>query len=142
MSVLIHPFYERVVPIYRIVQSAISKMKEGSFVFTSGTLAVRPAIGMGAVGAAISAVEHLTRTLALELAPIRSNAIAPGLILTDLMRSFGGENWQQMVAQMSAALPGKKPGSAEQAADAIKFLILNKFINGEILTIDGGGRFA
>lgn len=133
-------FQERVGSIVRIVKAAVPRMHAGSFVFTSGIAAVRCLPEAGLMGAALSAVEHLTRALALEIAPIRSNAIRPGLIMTDLVKSYGGNDWEQIVTRTAAALPGKKAGSPRQAAELIRFLLLAEFVNGEILTIDGAGR--
>ena len=135
------PFEERVFALLRIVQLAVPKMKAGSFVFTSGTLPHRPAPGMGLVGAAISAVEHLARVLALELAPIRANVIAPGVIATDLLRNVVGDQWEATLAHLSEQLPGKRAGTPRETAEAIHLLLTNEFINGEVLSIDGAGRF-
>jgi len=54
----------------------------GSFLFMSGATALKPAPGMLAVAAANAAVDAVTAGLAVELAPIRVNAIAPGTIDT------------------------------------------------------------
>lgn len=135
------PFHERVASIVRIVQLAAPKMERGSFVFTSGTAAVSPEPEAGAAGAAVAALEHLSRTLLREFAPIRFNVVRPGFIMTDLVKAYGGSDWEQLAARMADGLPGKRPGSVDEAADAIRFLISNEFMNGVTLTIDGGGRW-
>jgi NAD(P)-dependent dehydrogenase (short-subunit alcohol dehydrogenase family) len=80
----------------------------------------------------------LTKGLALELAPIRVNAIAPGAIDTP----FPGEEGRQAAVNWAREnLPVKRIGTAEEVAQAALMLMTNGFITGEVLHIDGGGRF-
>src|SRR5216683_4170005 len=68
---------------YRVARAA--KIKDGgSLTFISGFLSVRPSAGAVLQGAINAALEALARGLALELAPIRVNAVSPGLIATPL----------------------------------------------------------
>jgi NAD(P)-dependent dehydrogenase (short-subunit alcohol dehydrogenase family) len=64
---------------------------DGSFLFTSGATALKPAPGMLAVAATNAAVHAITAGLAVELAPIRVNAIAPGTIDTGAYDALGDE---------------------------------------------------
>ncbi|NOZ03526.1 MAG: SDR family oxidoreductase [FCB group bacterium] len=80
----------------------------------------------------------LTRVLALELARynVTVNAVAPGLIDTPLTRGLGETIFQKLVA----AQPGKKPGTVDDVAAAVLFLASDeaRFINGQVLHVDGG----
>lgn len=78
-------------------------------------------------------VEILTRMMAKTYAPhIRVNAIAPGLILPP--DDFPEETWDKLINR----LPLKHSGTPNDICKAIEFLMQNKYVTGEILTIDGG----
>jgi NAD(P)-dependent dehydrogenase (short-subunit alcohol dehydrogenase family) len=82
------------------------------------------------------AIEVLVEGLALELAPIRVNAVAGGTIDTPLM----GEGRDELVAWATDTLPVKRVGLAEEVAQGVLLLMTNRFITGEVLHIDGGKR--
>lgn len=85
-------------------------------------------------------MELLARTLALDLAPIRVNAVAPGWIDTPrLERTFGAERAVRVEA-IARRLPGRRIGAADEVARAVLMLMTNAYINGEVLHIDGAGR--
>ena len=91
--------------------------------------------------AALAGVEALAPALALEVAPIRVNAVTPGLIDTPLLYTTYGAERDTIVNNRAAVLPGKRIGSAEEVAQAILMLMTNEYITGEVLHIDGGSRF-
>jgi len=78
-------------------------------------------------------LEALTRILARALAPsIRVNAIAPGLVLqSDLLTN---EEWHRLIER----LPLKRAASLEEIASALDFLVMNEYVTGQTLVIDGG----
>ena len=91
------------------------------------------------VGAAsCGAVEAFARSLAIDLAPIRVNTIAPGLIDTPLIDELAGEMKQAIVEREASRLPVKRIGTPEDIADAVLFLMKNGFVTGITLTVDGG----
>jgi NAD(P)-dependent dehydrogenase (short-subunit alcohol dehydrogenase family) len=80
---------------------------------------------------------HLTRQLAYELGPtVRVNAIAPGLVKTDLARAV----WEAREHVLSARLPMRRLGTVEDIAHAARFLVSDRasWITGQSLVIDGG----
>ena len=81
----------RLLGMTHVVRQARPKMEGGSITLMSGLYSTRPAPGGGMAAAAVAAVEGMTRALALDLAPIRVNAVAPGLIDTPLWDSFGAQ---------------------------------------------------
>lgn len=100
-----------------------------------GGLAIEPSIGIYNVTKA--AVMHLTRTLANELAPgVRVNALAPGLIKTDMARAL----WEPAENEIAARLPLRRLGEVDDVAAAALFLAsdLASWITGHTLVIDGG----
>lgn len=100
-----------------------------------GGMSIEPSIGIYNVTKA--AVIHLTRTLALELAPgVRVNAIAPGLVKTDMARAL----WEPNEEAMGRAVPLHRLGEPDDIANAALFLAsdLGSWITGETLVVDGG----
>jgi NAD(P)-dependent dehydrogenase (short-subunit alcohol dehydrogenase family) len=141
MDDLRRPFEERVFATFNVLKAGIPKMKNGSITLMSGMNASRIRRGAPAQTAALCAVESLARTLALDLAPIRINAVAPGWIdTTRLDRAFGNEK-SARISSIASQLPGKRIGAAEEVARVVFMLMTVPFINGEVLHIDGAGRF-
>lgn len=94
--------------------------------------------GQTAYSASKGAIESLTRTLAIEVAPkgITVNAVAPGMIETDMSETVRGMANKQILAQ----IPAGRYGAAEEIARCILFLSADEssYITGETLRIDGG----
>jgi NAD(P)-dependent dehydrogenase (short-subunit alcohol dehydrogenase family) len=111
---------------------------DGSFVFFSGASALRPTVGMLAVAATNGAVDVLVQGLALELAPIRVNAISPGTIDTGAYDALGTQGKAALFAQRSEANPVHRIGTAEDVAHAVLFALTNTFLTGVSLPVDGG----
>lgn len=112
-----------------------------SITLTSAQLSSRP-LNVGSImAAAVSAVESLTRALAIELSPIRVNAIAPGMVDTPLLDILMGEGKLKVLEQTASNLPAGVVGRPEDIALAALFLMSNRFVTGEVLHVDGGGRW-
>ena len=120
-----------------------NRIKGGSLTFTTGLSVTHPT-GSGEAIAASSAgaVDTLVRALALELAPIRVNCVAPGIIDTALLRrkltKLLGQGTDEALAQLGAGLPVGRVGTAEEVAAGVIFLMSNSFVTGTSLLIDGG----
>ncbi len=110
----------------------------GSITFMSGSTTTRPLPGEPVATASCAAVEALARALALELAPVRVNAITPGYIDTPFLDEILGERKEAILAAAAATLPAKRIGRAEEAADGVLFLMKNEYVTGIALLIDGG----
>ena len=93
---------------------------------------------LAGLGRVLRAVEAFARSLAIDLAPIRVNTIAPGFIDTPLIDELAGELKKAFVEQESSRLPVKRIGTPEDIADAVLFLMKNGFVTGITLTVDGG----
>ncbi len=110
----------------------------GSIVLSSGTAGPRPSAGW-TVGAMIcSAMEGLTRALAVELAPLRVNAVRPGLVRTTLWDSLDPTVREGMYEASAAALPVGRIGEATDVAETFTHLMRNGYTTGTVVTIDGG----
>ena len=84
------------------------------------------------------AINGFTKSLARELGPngIRVNAVAPGIIATDMVAALD----QSMIEKMAQTIPSKRLGKAEDIANAFLFLAsdMASYINGAVLSVDGG----
>jgi NAD(P)-dependent dehydrogenase (short-subunit alcohol dehydrogenase family) len=95
--------------------------------------------GISAIAAANGAVAVFGRSLALEIAPIRVNVIAPGLIEDTSIWSSQSESERSDLTKWAiAALPVEHLGQPEEIAQAVLSLITNPYLTGVILPVDGG----
>ena len=115
------------------------RMNEGgSFVIFSGVAAAKIAVGTLGVAITNAAADTLARSLALELAPIRVNAISPGVIDTGAWDAFGEQGKADYFAGISARNPARRIGTPEEIAQGVLFALTNRFLTGQTLHIDGG----
>jgi NAD(P)-dependent dehydrogenase (short-subunit alcohol dehydrogenase family) len=110
----------------------------GSFLFMSGATALKPAPGMLAVAATNAAVDAITAGLAVELAPIRVNAIAPGTIDTGAYDALGDERKAALFKARSETNPARRIGTVDDIAGAALAVLTNGFLTGASIPVDGG----
>jgi len=104
----------------------------GSIVLTSGAGARRPRAGRAAVAASSAAIEVLTRVLASELAPVRVNCISPGLVDTPMLRAVRDP------ASPAPPQPVARVGDPAEIAFQFLACMLNRYMTGSVIDIDGG----
>jgi NAD(P)-dependent dehydrogenase (short-subunit alcohol dehydrogenase family) len=114
----------------------------GSLTLVSGFLSIRPRPGSAIVGAANGALEALTRSLAIDLAPVRVNAVSPGIIDTPIRAAMPEDARVAMLGKIAAALPVGRVGVAEHIARQILAFMEIGFATGSVVFIDGGGSIA
>jgi NAD(P)-dependent dehydrogenase (short-subunit alcohol dehydrogenase family) len=112
--------------------------RAGSFVLFSGVSAVKTRVDWLGVATTNGAVDSLTRSLALELAPIRVNAISPGTIDSGAWDGLGAEGKAELFDTLRATLPARRVGGTEDIAHGVLFALTNSFLTGVTLHIDGG----
>jgi NAD(P)-dependent dehydrogenase (short-subunit alcohol dehydrogenase family) len=110
----------------------------GSFTLFSGVAAAKIAVGTLAVAITNGAADVLARSLALELAPIRVNAISPGVIDTGAWDALGEQSKADYFARMSARNPAQRIGTTADIANGVLFTMTSTFLTGVTLHIDGG----
>jgi NAD(P)-dependent dehydrogenase (short-subunit alcohol dehydrogenase family) len=111
----------------------------GSLTLVSGFLSVRPRPNSAIVCAVNGALESLTRSLALELAPVRVNCVSPGIIDTPIRAAMPEAARRDMLEKTAAALPVRRVGLGEDIAKQILAFMDNGFATGSIAYIEGGG---
>jgi len=112
----------------------------GSITFTTGVAASRPMPRGSIVGAVNGALDAFVRGAAIELKPVRVNALSPGWVDTELWDVIGGSK-ATAFAGMAERLPVGRIGTPEDLAHAAIFLMENEFTTGAVLHVDGGHRF-
>jgi NAD(P)-dependent dehydrogenase (short-subunit alcohol dehydrogenase family) len=112
----------------------------GSITFTSGVASERPARGGSVIAGANGGLDALVRGLAIDLAPIRVNAISPGWVDTPMWEAIAGDGKGAALAAKAEALPVGRIGRPEDIAQATLALIRNGYMTGTVLQADGGHR--
>jgi NAD(P)-dependent dehydrogenase (short-subunit alcohol dehydrogenase family) len=114
----------------------------GSLTLVTGLLSVKPRMNSAIIAAANGALESLARSLALELAPVRVNAVSPGIIDTPIRAAMPEEARREMLAKTAAALPVGRVGLGEDIARQILAFMTIGFATGSIVYVDGGAIIA
>jgi NAD(P)-dependent dehydrogenase (short-subunit alcohol dehydrogenase family) len=112
--------------------------KGGSIVLTTGVAGRRPHNGWVIAASVCGAIEALTRALAIELAPIRVNAVSPGVVRTNLWQSMSSSEREQLYESVGQRLPVGRVGEAYDIAQAYLFLMKEEFGTGQTVVVDGG----
>jgi NAD(P)-dependent dehydrogenase (short-subunit alcohol dehydrogenase family) len=115
------------------VSAAVPKLRAGgSVVLTTGAAGDRPGPGWSVAASICGATDSLVRALAVELAPLRVNAVKPGVVRTPLWR--GGVDYDEI----ARGLPVGRVGEPEDIAAAYLYLMTQPYATGSIVTVDGG----
>ncbi len=122
-----------------VVRAAAPSVRAGgSITLTSGSAAQRPGAGWALGASVCGATNALTRALAVELAPIRVNAVAPGVVRTDLWARMSDADRDAMYTQVGQALPVGRVGEVDDIALAYLYCLTQPYGTGTVLTVDGG----
>jgi NAD(P)-dependent dehydrogenase (short-subunit alcohol dehydrogenase family) len=116
---------------YQFIQAAGNHIREtGSITLTSGIAGEKIYKGASTMALINSATETLCRVLAVELAPIRVNAVSPGFV----------EPKPEPVREYVSQCPVKRLASLDEIASAYLWLMQNRYVTGTVTVIDGGAR--
>ena len=111
----------------------------GSITLTNGIAGLRPRKGWTVAASICGAMEALTRALAVELAPIRVNAVCPGTVRTELWSGMTEPARETMYRDAAQRLPVGRVGEADDLAETYLYLMREGFSTGQVLVVDGGG---
>ena len=112
-------------------------VEDASITLVSGTPARKCNPGMISVSCTGCAVEGFVRALTPELAPIRINGVAPGIIDTPMFDHFGEKKAATLDA-IDANFPLGRVGQPEEVAEAILLCMSNTYMTGVVIDVDGG----
>jgi NAD(P)-dependent dehydrogenase (short-subunit alcohol dehydrogenase family) len=112
--------------------------KGGSIVLTTGIAGQRPHKGWVVAASVCGTIEALTRALAIELAPIRVNAVSPGVVRSNLWQNMSAAERELMYERVGNSLPVGRVGEPHDIAQAYLFLMHEGFSTGQIVVVDGG----
>ncbi|MGC4939175.1 SDR family oxidoreductase [Kribbella sp. DT2] len=110
----------------------------GSITLFSGVAAAKIAVGTLGVAITNGSVEVLARSLALELGPIRVNAVSPGVIDTGAWDAFGEQGKADYFADLTSRNPVQRIGTTDDISAAVLFAMTSTFLTGTTLHVDGG----
>lgn len=112
------------------------KKKAGTIINLASVIGLHGNIGQANYAASKAGVIGLTKSLAKEgaLRNIRCNAIAPGMIVSDMTNVLSDKVKEDIMNE----IPLKRFGSADEVAQTAVFLAQNEYITGQVITVDGG----
>ena len=110
----------------------------GSITLMSGNFGQRPSKGYSLGATICGAMDAFTRAMAVELAPIRVNNIAAGVIKTNLWNNLSDEDRNGFYKHLESTLLLKRVGEAQDIAQAFVYLMKQPYTTGQSLVTDGG----
>jgi NAD(P)-dependent dehydrogenase (short-subunit alcohol dehydrogenase family) len=130
-------------PYLRILRTALPKLRrEGSVTLVTAASARAAFPGTAGLAAINGALEAMVPPLAVELAPLRINAVSPGVIDTPWWYAVPVEQRRALFDGLAATTPVGRVGRAEDVARAIHMLATNGFVTGVVLDTTGGANLA
>ncbi len=126
----------------RIAQLSIGRVRPGgTLLFIGGTGGRKTGVGLSMIRAATAAMPALIGNLAVEIAPIRINLIAPGFVDTPLSASLLGDDLDARREELRSTLPIGRVVGPEDVAALATHLMSNTALTGATYDIDGGQQF-
>ncbi|ACL66397.1 short-chain dehydrogenase/reductase SDR [Anaeromyxobacter dehalogenans 2CP-1] len=134
--------HAKLLPQLRTAQAALPRLApEASITFVSAASAGAAIPGTAGLAAINAALEAVVPVLAVELAPIRVNAVSPGLVDTPWWDASPPEVKAGMFEQARKRFPARRVGRPEDLAEVIVTVAANPYMTGTVVTCDGGGRW-
>jgi NAD(P)-dependent dehydrogenase (short-subunit alcohol dehydrogenase family) len=109
-------------------------------VLVTGAAARAAMPGTAGVAAVNGALQAMVPTLARELAPVRVNALSPGLVATPVYDGMAAQAREAMYRQGAERLPVRRIGAPADLGLAALFLMTSGYTTGIVLDVDGGAR--
>jgi NAD(P)-dependent dehydrogenase (short-subunit alcohol dehydrogenase family) len=123
------------------IQAALPRLRaDGSVTIVSAASARAAFAGTAALAAANGALEAIVAPLAVELAPLRVNAVSPGVIDTPWWAGMPEDQRRAYFDAVAAVTPARRVGKPEDVAEAIAYLAGASFVTGTVLECTGGAN--
>jgi NAD(P)-dependent dehydrogenase (short-subunit alcohol dehydrogenase family) len=123
------------------IQAALPRLAPTGSITLLGAITARTGMpGTAGISAINGAVEALVKPLAVELAPIRVNAVSPGVVDTPWWSGLPEEARREYFAQTARVLPNRRIATADDVAEAAVLAATNPNITGTVIETDGGAR--
>jgi NAD(P)-dependent dehydrogenase (short-subunit alcohol dehydrogenase family) len=137
---IVRSFFEtRFLGAIAVVRAVAPLLPAGaSITLTSGTAGDRPGAGWALGASVCGAMSALTRALAVELAPVRVNAVAPGVVRSPLWSGMSEQDRAAMYDDVAAAVPLGRVAEVEDVALAYVYAMQQVHGTGIVITVDGG----
>jgi ketoreductase RED2 len=135
-DIFLRTFEINVFGTWRLTKAAMPHLRRGPdpcVVTVTSTAGLRPIGSSLAYAMAKAALNHMTLLLAKSAAPVRVNAVAPGLVDTPWTAA-----WSERHAEVEANAPLHRVGTADDCAEAVLALVRNTYVTGHIMVVDGG----
>ncbi|TDO49013.1 NAD(P)-dependent dehydrogenase (short-subunit alcohol dehydrogenase family) [Kribbella sp. VKM Ac-2571] len=130
---------EDLLGVLRIARLCIGRVRPGgSLTLISGTGARRPGVGLSLAAIGTVGLQAIAANAALELAPIRVNAVAAGFVDTPLSARLLGDQLEQRRAELRDTLPIRRVVGPDDVAALIIHLMTNTALTGATYDVDGG----
>jgi NAD(P)-dependent dehydrogenase (short-subunit alcohol dehydrogenase family) len=128
---------------YRCARAAAPLLGDGgSITFTSGIRSRRPARGTEAFTVVNMAVEGMARALALELAPLRVNVVAPGTVHTPVFDFMPVDAREKRLEAAAGQTTVGRVAQPPEIAEVFLMCMTNGFLSGTVIDADGGAMLA
>lgn len=139
MGVAKSHFDQRLWAAFHVAQLAGARLAgRGSLTFIIGALSRKPMRGRAVTTAAQCAVEGLARGLAIDLAPVRVNTIVAGLTDTPMWSGLSASARRSLFDKYAASTPAGRIGMATDVAHMVLAAMMNPYVTGASLVVDGG----
>lgn len=135
-DILARTFEVNVFGTWWLTKTAMPLLREsgdGNVVMVTSVAGIRPVGSSIAYAMSKAALNHLTLLLAKSCAPVRVNAVAPGLITTPWT-----ESWVETHRTVADRAPLARSGTADEVAETVIGLVRSSYVTGEVLVVDGG----
>ncbi|MFG2173725.1 SDR family oxidoreductase [Streptomyces niveus] len=124
---------------YNGVRAAADRIaKDGSIVLIGGIASRKHGPGRPTMAAINAALEAFGKANAVDLAPVRVNVIAPGLVETPAFDDVPEDVRRRLLTQYVASVPVGRVGMPEDIASTALFLMANGYATGSVVDVDGG----
>jgi NAD(P)-dependent dehydrogenase (short-subunit alcohol dehydrogenase family) len=135
-------FAAKVIGPLLLAKHLVGQVSEGgSFTFFSGVAAWRPSPERTVMATTNGALAFLVQALAVEIAPVRVNAVSPGVVDTGAWDAMGADK-DAFLRRVAESNPVRRVGSPDDLVKAVFYAIDNPYVTGSVLHVDGGGRLA